>query len=248
MSAASFLFHGELERFLPRERRGAALSHECARAATLKHAIEALGVPHTEVGRLIVNGGPATLARTVPEHDEAQAFPHEPDKAPFEEPLAFIADAHMGGLARMLRMLGFDTVYDNSLHDPQIVTRAAAERRVVLTRDRELLKCRDVLRGCYVHALKPEDQLREVARRYGVATRMCAFTLCLHCNLPLEPANTDVILDRVPERIRLQYTRFMRCPGCARVYWEGSHWDRMRSVLAATLDVPLAQIGRMELE
>jgi uncharacterized protein with PIN domain len=242
MSAASFRFHGELERFLTRERRGLAFTHAYARAATLKQAIESLGVPHTEIGRLIVNGESATLARTVRQNDAVDAFPHEPGRGPFEVPLSFIADAHMGGLARMLRMLGFDTVYDNALQDAPIVERAGVERRLVLTRARELLKRRDVLRGCYVHALKPEAQLREVAQRYDIAAHMHPFTLCLHCNLPLEPADMHVVCEKVPERIRSQYGRFMHCPGCDRVFWEGSHWDRMRSVLAATLDVPLSDM------
>jgi uncharacterized protein with PIN domain len=242
VSAATFRCHGELGRFLAREFRGFAFAHECARAATLKQAIESLGVPHTEVGRLVVNGQPATLARIVRESDAVEAFPHEPGAAPFEEPLAFIADAHVGGLARMLRMLGFDATYDNTLHDPVIVERGAAERRVVLTRDRELLKRRDMLRGCYVHALKPEDQLREVARRYSIAARMQPFTLCLHCNLPLESAKPEAVLEKVPERIRLQYHEFRHCTGCERIYWKGSHWDRMRNVLAVALAVPISDM------
>lgn len=237
VSTAAFRFHGELERFLAREHRGVTIDHACARAASLKQAIESLGVPHTEIGRLIVNGEPATLDRTVRERDTIEAFPHAPGAAPFAEPLAFVADAHMGGLARMLRMLGFDTVYDNALDDPEIVTIASDERRVVLTRDRELLKRSEVMRGCFVHALKPESQLREVARRYGIAQHMRPFALCLHCNLPLEPAPPDAVAEHVPERIREHYHAFMQCPGCRRVYWEGSHWERMRSVLAEVLEV-----------
>jgi uncharacterized protein with PIN domain len=137
----------------------------------------------------------------------------------------------------MLRMLGFDTVYDNALDDPAIVTIASDERRVVLTRDRELLKRSEVMRGCFVHALKPESQLREVARRYGIAQHMRPFALCLHCNLPLESAPPDAVAEHVPERIREHYHAFMQCPGCRRVYWEGSHWERMRSVLAEVLEV-----------
>jgi uncharacterized protein with PIN domain len=243
MSLASFEFHGELQRFLPRERRGVAFDHDCARAATLKQAIESVGVPHTEVGGVKVNGQSATLARTVRERDVVEVFPHERGAAPYEEPLAFIADAHLGGLARMLRMLGFDTLYDNALQDPDIVARAAAERRVVLTRDRELLKCRDVLRGCFVHTLKPEAQLREIAGRYALARHMRPFSLCLHCNLPLGPVDPGRVVDTVPERIRSHYSVFTRCAGCDRIYWEGSHWDRMRQVLATALDVPTAQVS-----
>lgn len=242
MNTACFSFHGEIETFLARERRGIAFRYECARAATLKQAIESLGVPHTEVGRVSVNAEHATLSRIVREDDIVEVFEHEPGAAPFEEPLMFIADAHMGGLAHMLRMLGFDTLYDNARDDPQIVDLARVQRRVVLTRDRELLKRGDVLRGCFVHALKPEAQLREVAQRYGIASRMQPFSLCLHCNLPLEPADANAVAERVPERIREHYRRFMHCPGCDRIYWEGSHWDRMREVLAGVLDLPPAAL------
>jgi uncharacterized protein len=242
MSTASFRFHGELENFLAREHRGAAISHEYARAASMKQAIESLGVPHTEVGRITVNGHTATIARTVRESDAVEIFPHEPGEAPFEAPLAFVADAHMGGLARMLRMLGFDTAYDNGFDDPEIVALAADERRVVLTRDRELLKCREILRGCYVHALKPEAQLREVARRYAIAKHMQPFALCLHCNLPLALAAREAVEAQVPERIRQRYESFMHCPGCDRVYWEGSHWARMRELLAEALELPPSDI------
>lgn len=235
MSAATFTFDRELDLFLSRERRGQPIVHEYARAATLKQAIEALGVPHTEVGRITVDGVPATLDRTVREGNAVQVHAHEPGAAPFETPLAFVADAHLGGLGRMLRMLGFDTTYDQSLHDPEIAGIASLERRVVLTRDRELLKRRDVLRGAYVRALKPEKQLAEIAQRYPLVAHMKPFALCLHCNLPLQPADHEAVKQQVPERIQQQYRQFVHCPGCDRIYWEGSHWDHMRSVLARAL-------------
>ena len=243
MSLATFRFHSELGSFLPRERRETAFDYDCARAATLKQAIESLGVPHTEVGVVNVNSQPATLARTVREGDAIEVFPHAPGAAPFEEPLSFIADAHLGGLARMLRMLGFDTVYDNGLHDPEIVARSGPERRVVLTRDRELLKRRDVLRGAFVHALKPEAQLREMTARYALGRHMKPFSLCLHCNLPLVPADAGRVAQCVPERIRAHYRVFTQCVGCGRVYWEGSHWQRMREVLESALAVAPAQVS-----
>jgi uncharacterized protein with PIN domain len=143
----------------------------------------------------------------------------------------------------MLRMLGLDTQYDNALHDSEIVACAAAKRRVVLTRDRELLKCKEVHRECYVHALKAEGQLQEVARRYAIARYMQPFSLCLHCNLPLKAAQPQAVLDAVPERLRHRYRQFMHCPGCDRIYWEGSHWERMRRVLAAALELPLVDLG-----
>lgn len=144
----------------------------------------------------------------------------------------------------MLRMLGFDTLYDNGFEDAAIVRLASAEKRVVLTRDRELLKCRELNRGCYVHALKAEAQLQEVARRYPIGQLMQPFSLCLHCNYVLKAADRDAVCTAVPERIQAHYRRFMHCPGCGRIYWEGSHWDRMRRVLAAALAVPLADLAQ----
>jgi uncharacterized protein len=243
MTMARVEARGILGRFLAPQRRGVVFPHSCARAATLKHVIEAVGIPHTEVGRLTVNGCEATLSRIAREGDVVEVFPHEEGQAPFEDPLAFVADAHLGGLAHLLRMLGFDTLYDHSLHDAKIVETARAGRRVVLTRDRELLKRRDVLRGAFVHALKPEVQLREIASRYDIMARARPFTLCLHCNVLLEPADPARVLERVPERIRIRYRRFMYCGACDRVYWEGSHWERMRAVLAASLEVSAECLG-----
>jgi uncharacterized protein with PIN domain len=147
----------------------------------------------------------------------------------------FIADAHLGGLARMLRMLGFDTLYDNGAADREIVEVAAREHRIVLTRDRELLKCREIARGSFVHPLKPEAQLQAVAARYALERSMRPFTLCLHCNLRLVSIEKSEAAARVPERVAGQYDRFMRCAGCERIYWEGSHWARMHEMLRAAL-------------
>ncbi|MGH8662007.1 MAG: Mut7-C RNAse domain-containing protein [Burkholderiales bacterium] len=203
MATANFRFHGELAEFLPGGKRGGAFAHACARAATIKNAIE--------------------------------VFPwHAADAAADETPL-FIADAHLGGLARLLRMLGFDTLFENAYADRHILALLARERRILLTRDRELLKCRDVSRGCFVRALKAEAQLNEVAARYALAQHARPFTLCLHCNARLEAAEPDAVAARVPEPIAARYTRFARCPGCSRVYWEGSHWEHMRAMLGPVL-------------
>ena len=229
---ASFRFHGELADFLPRERRGTRFEYQHARAATLKNAIEAIGVPHTEVGRLLVNDESATLQRIVREGDAIEVFPAEPEKGP--DPF-FIADAHLGGLARCLRMLGFDTLHDPALHDADLRRLAHDERRIVLTRDRELLKCREIARGAYVHAIRVEAQLAEVAARYRLAERARPFTLCLRCNLPLERVEKAAVAARLPPKVLELHHALTRCPGCDRVYWPGSHWDRMRDLLRSVL-------------
>lgn len=230
MTTASFHFPAELERFLRPRHRGRPFSYACARAASLKNAIEALGVPHTEVGELRVNGVPATLQRSVREGDEVEVLVPQP--AP-EEPLAFIADAHLGALARFLRMLGFDTAHEPQLADRDIRRLAHEERRIVLTRDRDLLKCRDIARGYYVRAIKPEQQLQEVATRYGLLAHARPFTRCLHCNLPLARIDKAAIAHRLPKRVAALHENFTHCAGCDRVYWPGTHYERMRAALAA---------------
>ena len=235
MATATFLFHGELAEFLGRGKRGGAFSHSCARAATVKHAIESLGVPHTEAGRMTVNDQAATLARIVREGDVLAVFPHHAaDAFPSGTPI-FIADAHLGGLARLLRMLGIDTLFENAYTDRGILEIAARERRVLLTRDRELLKCREVLRGCFVHAQKPEAQLKEVVVRYALARHAKPFTLCLHCNCRLEAAARSEVAKCVPETIVERYAEFMCCAGCRRIYWQGSHWEHMRDMLKGVM-------------
>jgi uncharacterized protein len=232
---ALFHFQSQLWMFLERARRGRAFEYDCARAATLKNAIEALGVPHTEVGALRVNGEPATLQRIVREGDRIEV---ETAKSGSDPDLRFVADAHLGGLARFLRMLGFDTLHRNAYSDEEIRRLAETQGRVVLTRDRELLKCREIARGAYVHALKPEAQLREVAERYGLEAHARPFTLCLACNLPLQPVDRNAVAARVPPAVLELHDSFVRCPGCNGVFWPGSHYRRMLSALRSSFDAP----------
>lgn len=189
---ATFLFHGELTAFLPPERRGGTFARDCARAATIKHAVESLGVPHTEVGRVTVNGHPATLSRTVRDGEVIEVFPHQTAEIFPDAPPRFIADAHLGGLAPLLRMLGVDTLFENTWDDREMVELAHRERRIVLTRDRELLKRRDVLRGSFVRAIKPQAQLGEVVTRYAdlSANARDALAFGLDCDRYVEESNT----------------------------------------------------------
>ena len=143
----------------------------------------------------------------------------------------FVADAHLGGLARMLRMTGFDTLYDNHLGDDEIEHLAASQGRIVLTRDRDLLKRSAITHGCYVRALRSELQLREVFDRLDLARSAQPFTRCLSCNTPLRTIDKAQIAARLPPGVRQSHERFAICDGCARVFWEGTHWQRMRRLV-----------------
>ena len=240
MVNASFRFYDRLGDFLPRERRGREFSTPCARAATVKHMIEALGVPHTEVALLLVNGESRGFGHLLREGDRVATYPafgrldvgglQRLRSVPQERP-RFVADAHLGGLARLLRMAGYDTLYDNHYHDDELERIAREEGRVLLTRDRELLKRRGVETGCYLHALKPEEQLRELVARLGLGPAMRPFSLCLHCNLPLRPVAKAEVLARLPPRVAELHEEFTTCAQCGRVYWKGSHHARMARLL-----------------
>jgi uncharacterized protein with PIN domain len=244
MVTARFRFYEELNDFLAPERRGHEFDCPCARAATTKHMIEALGVPHTEVELVLVNGESVGFDRQLAEGDRVSVYPRFEalDVTPLlrvrTDPLRvtrFVADAHLGGLARLLRMTGFDTLYDNRFGDDEIERLALAQERIVLTRDRELLKRRAIRHGCYVHALHPEQQLQEIFERLDLARSARPFTRCLSCNAPLRPVEKARVDAQLPPGVRERYERFSACEGCARVFWEGSHWRRMRALVDSLL-------------
>ncbi|MFM0741480.1 Mut7-C RNAse domain-containing protein [Paraburkholderia xenovorans] len=240
MVTATFRFYEELNDFLARPRRRRAFSCACARGATAKHMIEVLGVPHTEVELILVNDESVGFNHLLADGDRVAVYPKfealdiQPLLRVRERPLRvmrFIADAHLGGLAPLLRLAGFDTLYDNHYPDADIEALAAAQQRVVLTRDRELLKRRSITHGCYVRALKPREQLREVFERLDLAGSAQPFRLCLMCNAPLRRIAREEVGARAPDGVLQRHRLFVTCDVCRRVFWEGTHWQRMRALM-----------------
>ena len=242
MVSATFRFYEELNDFLPRGRRQDEFTVTCARAATTKHMIEALGVPHTEVELILVNGESSGFERILCDGDRVAVYPKFEafDVRPLlrvrAEPLRvmrFVADAHLGGLARLLRMAGFDTLYDNRIDDPTVASLSEEEGRVALTRDRDLLKRRGITHGCYVRALKPAEQFAEIFRRLDLAASARPFTLCLACNAPLRQVAKADVAAQLPPSVRASQEQFLTCDVCRGVFWRGSHWRRMTALLAS---------------
>lgn len=225
---------GELQDLLPRSRRGAALSVRLAEHATAKHLVETLGVPHTEVGSLRINGRPAALGSRLQPGDRVECWPPSPALADGAPP-RFAADAHLARLARYLRFIGCDTLYDPAWADDRLAATARAEQRVVLTRDRALLMRRDVDRGCWLRDDAPLAQLRQVARRYGLPGAQPGPPRCTLCNQVLATADAGTVDTRVPPRAARAHPSFWQCPECRRVYWAGSHWRRLSASVQAAL-------------
>ena len=244
MVTATFCFHEELNDFLLPQQRSKEFPVPCVRNATTKHMIEALGVPHTEVELILVNGRSVGFDRLLRDGDRVAVYPRfdslaiKPLLRLREWPLPvihFVADSHLGGLARLLRMAGFDTLYRNDYRDNEIADIAGRERRIVLTRDRDLLKQRGITHGCYVHALKPARQFGEIVARLDLARSFNPFTLCLECNAPVRKMAKEFICRELPPSVQVKHEHFTVCDHCGRIFWEGSHWQRMRQLLETTM-------------
>lgn len=244
MATATFRFYEELNDFLPKNRRRRTFVYSCAEDATVKQVIEALGVPHTEIEVILVNGESVGFSHRVEEGDRVSAYPmfEALDIRPIlrlrAEPLRetrFVADVHLGRLARYLRMLGFDTLYENALSDRELVTISCVQRRVLLTRDRELLMHRALTHGVFVRGDRPRDQLQDVLSRLDLRDTFRPFTRCMSCNGQLEPIDRDLVLGRVPPRVSDRHQEFRHCPQCGQIYWRGTHWRRMKTMVESTM-------------
>jgi hypothetical protein len=247
MVTAEFRFYEELNEFLPARWRRRPFRYVCAESATLKHAVEALGVPHTEVELILVNGDSVDLSRRILDGDRVSVYPvfESLDVTPLlkirSAPLRksrFMVDAHLGALAKRLRLLGFDTLCDEGTDDAEISRRAAAERRILLTRDRELLKRKAVTHGCYIRQLRLSDQLAYVLERLQLRSAVRPFTRCVECNGILQAAPLSEVTDRVPPGVAKSFRRFQICRGCERVYWRGSHYRALEEVVREALAGP----------
>lgn len=222
---ATFTFFGELNDFLPPERRNIEFARPAGVTDSVKHVVESIGVPHTEIGRVAVNGAPAELSRHFEPGDRVEVYPHELP-IPLSDP-KFVADGHLGRLAAYLRMLGFDTWYDCFADDAQLAEVSSREHRLLLTRDVGLLKRREVTQGYCVRSHRPHDQLRELSRRFSLRSQCAPFKRCMDCNGPLAPVAKDEVLGLLPPHTRETKDEFSRCLQCRKIYWQGTHYHRM---------------------
>lgn len=240
MPSATFRFYQELNDFLPPSRKQVAFEVEWRGTPSVKHLIESLGVPHTEVDLILVNGRPVDWAYLLQEGDRVAVYPvfESFDITPVirlrPQPLRevrFVLDGHLGRLAAYLRMLGFDTLWSVDAHDAILAQTSKEERRILLTRDQGLLKRSAVTHGYWVRATAPRAQLREVIERFDLQRLVKPFTRCLRCNGLLEPISVVEAKDQLPDNIARDHREFWRCAVCQKIYWQGSHYRRMEQLM-----------------
>lgn len=220
--------------FVPTARRTGRTAVTTDGVSTLGHVVESLGVPLTEVGALLVDGRtvPASHVPAAGEDVEVRGV-ERPQQVP-GAPLRFLLDVHLGTLARRLRLLGVDAAYESEdIGDPALAARSAAERRVMLSRDRGLLRRRELWAGAYVYSHRPDDQLRDVLERF--APRLAPWTRCTACNGRLTEAHKDEVRARLEQGTERTYDVFAQCTECARVYWRGAHHARLDTIVKDAL-------------
>jgi uncharacterized protein with PIN domain len=224
MSTCIFRFHGNLNDFLSRRQQNRPVEYPLEKLLNLKDAIEAIGVPHVEIGPITINGTHAPLDLLPNAADEVDVYPIT---GPANAPARFVLDVHLGKLARLLRLLGFDTAYSTAATDHAIAAIAAREDRIALTRDIGLLKHKIIRWGYWLRSQDPLEQLEEITQRFALLPRIEPFAFCLRCNGKIRPAEAEVIWDLLPPSTQQHFKEFYQCDSCKKVYWKGSHYNRM---------------------
>jgi len=237
---ATFRFYEELNDFLPQQQKKKDIEYAFEESPSIKDPIEALGVPHTEVELIVVNGASVGFDYRLQDGDRVAVYPmfESLDISPLvklrEKPLRnprFICDVHLGKLARYLRMLSFDTLYRNDYKDAEIVVLSVEGRRAVLTHDRKLLHHRVITHGYWVRSPDPREQVDEILRRFDLHGLIQPMHRCLVCNGLIKEVAKEDVMDRLEPLTKKYYDEFYRCASCGKIYWKGSHYQRMQRLV-----------------
>jgi uncharacterized protein with PIN domain len=228
-------FRGDLDFFLGAKTRGRIVERRLSEKTSVKDVIESCGVPHPEVDMILVNGQAVGFDHGIADDAEVDVFPvgnertlHTQKRLQTAEMSAFVADGHLGRLSRNLRLLGFDVAYDQRADDRQLLDVMARQNRALLSRDRRLLMHAVVRHGYSPRSQNAEEQTIEVVRRFDLYALIAPFTRCLRCNVRLEDAAKADVIEKLEPLTKIHYEQFSRCTGCGRIYWSGSHFEKLK--------------------
>jgi hypothetical protein len=230
--------YAELSYYLSEERRQRDFSVALRDATNVARLIDRLGIPTSAIEVVLVNGASSGLDRELKEGDRVSLYPmfESVDVSSLlrlrTQPLRsmrFVADAHLGRLARYLRLLGFDTLFENDPGDSALAQISAHEGRILLSRDRDLLARRIVTHGLWIPSVRPREQLVYLVERLELFGLFRPFTRCTVCNGLLSKVAKAAPDLPLPPRVRVAFDSFWRCDICRRVYWQGSHYHRLRA-------------------
>jgi len=231
-------FHGDLPFFLGSKTRRETVERALREKTSVKDVFESCGVPHPEVDLILVDGQPVDFHHTLSKDADVDVYPVGLLPTRFPEhhlqvanSTEFVADGHLGKLARDLRLLGFDIAYDRDADDRQLLAIMRESNRALLTRDRRLLMHAIVQHGYYLRSQNPIRQTIEVLRRFGLFSAIAPFTRCLRCNAPLQKVAKADVIQKLEPLTKIYYEQFRRCTGCDQIYWAGSHFSKLQKRL-----------------
>ena len=236
LRTCTFRFYEELNEFLPVHQRKKSFEYNFTGTPSVKNSIEAIGVPHTEVDLILVDGVSVDFEILLEGGEQVSVYPvfESLDISPVvrlrPKPLResrFVVDVNLGKLAQKLRLLGFDTLFRNDLEDDEIVQISVNEKRIILTRDKGVLKHSAATHGYWVRNSDPQKQLREVVERLQLQNSFRPFSRCSICNGSLIEVDAEVVKDKVPEDTFSMCNEFWKCSGCGQIYWEGTHFEKI---------------------
>jgi len=230
--------HGDLDFFLRSAARARSLKRSLNEKTSVKDVIESCGIPHTEIDLILVNQQPVDFGHAIASEADIELYPVGAIPPGFKykhlqvaTAITFVADGHLGRLARDLRLLGFDVAYDPQAEDRQLLKVMERENRALLTRDRRLLMHAIVRTGYCPRSQNAEEQTIEVIRRFDLLGSIAPFTRCLRCNAPLRQVSKAEIVERLEPLTKIHYEQFRRCAGCGQIYWAGSHFSKLHKRL-----------------
>jgi uncharacterized protein with PIN domain len=228
-------FHGDLNVFLGSKAGDAVVERWLTEKTSIKDIIESCGVPHPEVDLIRVDENAVGFDYTLINEARVEVFPVENPGTRYAEKrlqtvgiIKYVADGHLGGLTRNLRLLGFDVAYRQNADDLELLEVMSRENRALLTRDRRLLMHGIVQHGYWPRSQNADEQTIEVVRRFDLRELIAPFTRCLRCNAPLEEASKADIIDKLEPLTKIHYDQFRRCPDCKQIYWAGSHFPKLQ--------------------
>lgn len=231
--------------FLPKALRANTLECTYAEKRSVKDLLESYGIPHTEIGRINVGESEVDFSYHVADGDCVEVHGVEefrkPDGPPSLQPAIhgaprFVCDVHVEKLARRLRLLGFDVLFNKDQTDEAVAALAESESRILLTRDRRLLMRKNVTLGMHLWNDDPDEQVLEVLRKLRGFDFPEPFGRCTVCNGELRsiepdtPAYAEAVAE-APPRVRQWRTAFDRCTRCKKLYWKGTHYEKLRAMV-----------------
>lgn len=221
---------------------------------SIKDAIESLGVPHTEIDLILVNGKAVAFNYILEDEDRVSVYPVFESlnisgvtrlrKLPLRKS-KFIADINLGNIAKYMRVLGFDLFFDPRLSPREIIEISKRDHRIILTESRKLLKFKDVSHGIFLRPGTTAQKIKRIIDYLDIKDKVDPFTRCLRCNSLLEAVAKEKILDRIPPKAKAYCDRFVLCRTCDKIYWKGTHCTHMQKVVDQILE-PKVSVSHVE--